>query len=78
VGGLLGLTANAANDCDYNECGESPVVPGAMAVGAVLSLGIDLLWRQKQVLYRAPQSQTSLRIRVLAGPIKGANVSWRF
>lgn len=78
AGGLMGLASNAANDCDYNECGESAVVPGGIAIGAALGIGLDLLWHQKQVLYRAPQSKTSLHIKVMAGQVKGAKVSWRF
>ena len=78
AGALLGWLAIASNDCDYNECGESGVIPGGIVLGAALGTGIDLLRREKQILYRAPQSQTSLRIRVLAGRVKGASVSWRF
>jgi len=78
AGALMGWAAIAANDCDYDECGEAGVVPGGIVIGAALGTGLDLLLRERQVLYRAPQSQTSLRIQILMGQVTGTRVSWRF
>jgi hypothetical protein len=78
VGALLGAASKAANDCDPNECGEKYAVPGGLAVGAAVGIALDVLWNQKQVLYRAPRAKTHLDIRVLAGRVTGAKVAWRF
>jgi len=79
TGALMGALANFANDCDRNECGEVFVVPGGAAIGALVGSGIDLLWRPKQVLYRAGTGTPSgFHVQLLAGKASGAGVTWRF
>jgi hypothetical protein len=78
IGGLSGLALAIANDCSSNECGEIFYVPGGATIGAAAGTGIDLLLHKRHALYRAPQGQTSLRIRVLVGQVTGARISWRF
>jgi hypothetical protein len=78
AGALMGAVLNGLNDCDPNECGEAYVVAGGLALGAAVGAGIDALWRKNQVLYRAPQSKTHVRVQILAGNVTGARISWRF
>jgi hypothetical protein len=78
VGAVLGWASLAANDCDFNECGEAGAVPGGIALGAGVGAGIDLLRRQKQVLYRRSPTKTTLSFDLTLGQVKGATVSWRF
>jgi hypothetical protein len=78
AGGLAGWAVNFANDCESNECGENANVPGGIVIGAAVGTVIDLLRHKREVLYRAPQNQTSLRFEIRVGQVRGAEVSWRF